>query len=54
MAAGRNAQEGTSEDVLGACGDISTAYFWGQDPNSVACMGYNGPNPKREGGLLDY
>ena len=54
MATGGNAQEGASENAVGALGENIKAEFWGRDPTGGACMGDNGPHPEREVGVLGY
>ena len=50
---GGNAQEGTGEEKVGDCGEISTTAFWGRDPTVISRMGNNGPHPERQGGYQD-
>ena len=49
MAALGNAQEGSSEEKVGAIGETGIADVLGQDPIEGFPMGDNGPHPKREG-----
>ena len=51
---GGKAQEGTSEDTVGADGEMSTAEFLRRDRTGGSRMGDNGPHPKTEGGLSGY
>ena len=49
-----NAQEGSSEDKVGAIGEIGTADVRGRDPTGGSCMSDNVPRPEMGGGGLVY
>ena len=51
---GGYAQEGSSENTVGALGEISTVDFRGRDPTGRACVGDNVPHLKREGEIPVY
>ena len=54
MAEGGNAHKGSRTEKVGTLGEAGTADIRGHDPTVGACMGDNGPHPKREGVVLGH